>query len=145
MKKLIIVLLFTFCFSSCYYQKSELEFPKNQIKLFEVLKIDSIENTYIIYVKKYDTIRRIVSSKIEGKNNCNHQIIHGNFYNFKIKSLFDDRFFHKRDIAGIRYNGTIIKLSDSLENVIWDLYISENIHGLCYENPTLYSKTDSLH
>lgn len=143
MKKILFFSLFLI-FSSCFYKKSNYKLPNNQLNLFEVVKIDSIDDKYLIYAKRNDSIWKIVSSKNKVNNNCFNIIKKDDFYNFKIKSLFDDRFFQKRDIAGIRYNGTIIKLSDSLENVIWDLYISENIQGLCFINTSINTKLDTL-
>jgi hypothetical protein len=101
----------------------------NSDSTFEILKIDSIENVYVIYAKKRDSIVKIVSKR-NGLCNCN-PIVKGGFYDLQINSLFPKKFPQKRDIAGIKYNFTLIRLEDT-GGVIWDLFRTKNLNGLCF-------------
>lgn len=56
---------------------------------FKVVKIDSIETKYLIYVERNDSIFKIVTNKA-ASNKSNNQIQIGKRYSFHIKSYFDD-------------------------------------------------------
>ncbi len=100
---------------------------KNQ---FEIIKIDSIENVYLIYAKKGDSIVKIASKK--ETNVCINKIKKGDYYNLNIKSVFNSNFPQRRDLAGVNFNGTLIKLKE--QGVLWDLFISDDIKDLCVNN-----------
>lgn len=111
-------------------KKSEISTSDLQSKgQFEIVKIDSIENTYIVYARRNDSIVKIVSAK-ETIPSCN-SIKKGKFYALKLRSVFSPNFHQKLDIAGFKFNGTLIKIKG--ENTVWDLFITENMKGLCYE------------
>ena len=55
----------------------------------------------------------------------------GQFYNLKIKSVFSPNYHQKLDIAGVKYNGSMVKLEKD-NGIIWDLFVAENLRGLCY-------------
>ena len=97
---------------------------------FEILKIDSIQNVYLIYIKRNDSVFKVASDK-EINIKCK-SIQKGEFYNLKIKSVFSSNFHQKLDIAGFRFSGTLIKLKE--EGVIWDLFVSNNFKGICFKN-----------
>jgi hypothetical protein len=101
----------------------------NAERAFEILKIDSIENVYVIYAKRNDSTVKIVSER-DGLHNCN-PIVKGGFYDLQISSLLPMRFPQKRDLGGTRYNSTMIYLEDT-GGVIWDLFESDNLNGLCF-------------
>jgi hypothetical protein len=61
--------------------------------------------------------------------NCN-QIKVGDRYNLKINSFFSKNYPQKLDIKGFKVSNTIIKLEKN--GVIWDLFSSKNLKGLCY-------------
>lgn len=107
--------------------KKGTNYPKNS--MYKILKIDSIQNIYTIYAKKKELTFKIASKK-ETCVNCS-KIIIGKFYNFKLYSLFPPKANQKISISGIRYFGTIIPLEG--ENVIWDLFETGNLIGLCYK------------
>ena len=90
---------------------------------YKIIKIDSLQNTYIIYAKKQDSTFKIVSKK-NASDNC--IIIKINeYYNLKIKSLFPVDYYQKIQISAIKF-----KLEGN--GIVWDLFISENLNGLCY-------------
>jgi hypothetical protein len=94
---------------------------------FEIIKIDSIENVYLIYAKRNDSLVKIVSAK-EYESSCK-KITIGGKYELKISSIVY-QFPGKRHISGVKFNNTIVRMEGG--NVIWDLFISENIKGLCF-------------
>lgn len=95
---------------------------------YEIYKIDSLENLYIIYLKKSNSIFKVVSNKQNNKL-CN-LIKEGHLYDLKIKSVIPSNLSQKNHIAGFVYSGTLVKLKG--ENTVWDLFNSENLSGLCY-------------
>jgi hypothetical protein len=101
----------------------------NSDSTFEILKIDSIENVYVIYAKRNDSIVKIMSKK-NGLYNCN-PIIKGGFYDLQIRSHLPKYTYQKLDIGGTRYNSTTIYLEDT-GGVIWDLFVTDNLNGLCF-------------
>jgi hypothetical protein len=100
----------------------------NQSDKCEIIKIDSIDNIYLLYAKRNDSIVKIVSLKLKDMN-CN-QIKVGDRYNLKINSFFSKNYPQKLDIKGFKVSNTIIKLEKN--GVIWDLFSSKNLKGLCY-------------
>lgn len=102
--------------------------------LYQIYKIDSLENLYVIYLKKTNSIFKVVSDKQSNKI-CN-KIKVGQSYDLKIKSVIPSNLSQKNHIAGFMYSGTLVKLKG--ENTVWDLFVSENLTGLCY-NPDGYT------
>ena len=94
---------------------------------FEIMKIDSIENVYLIYAKRHDSLIKIVSAK-EKESDCQKIFIRGK-YELKISSIVYP-IPGKRHIAGVKFNNTIIRMEGG--NVTWDLFVSENLKGLCF-------------
>jgi hypothetical protein len=94
---------------------------------FEILNIDSVQSVYVIYAKRNDSTIKIVSRK-ENLNNC-EPILKGGSYEFEVESLLKYS-ASKRHIGGVKYNEILIKLEGG--NVIWDLFTTENLKGLCY-------------
>lgn len=97
---------------------------------FEIVKIDSIKNVYLIYAKRYDSLIKIVSAK-ERVSNC-EKIVIGGKYELNIISIVY-QIASKRHIAGVKFNDTIIKMEGG--SVIWDLFKSDNLKGLCILPP----------
>jgi hypothetical protein len=98
---------------------------------FKISNIDSVKSVYIIYATRNDSTIKIVSKK-ENVNKC-IVISKGNSYQLDVESLLKYS-AGKRHIGGVKYNGVLIKLEGG--NVIWDLFISENLNGLCYTSQT---------
>jgi hypothetical protein len=103
---------------------------------YKVYKIDSINNFYLIYAKKNDSLYKIVSKK-EGIGNCN-RIQEGKVYDFKLHARSENR-----TIDGIKIlpqNSLLVNCfsyDDSTKiclerDSINDLHYAENIKGLCF-------------
>lgn len=95
---------------------------------YKIIKIDSLENVYIIYAELNDNIYKIVSEK-QKLSKCN-PIEEDKFYNFKLKSAFPENFYQKRDKYGIKLFNTEIKLEN--DSIVWDIFLTKNLKGLCY-------------
>lgn len=134
MKTVIFSFAIMLLFLSCICKKNDmLTLKKQQINLyqndkFEIIKIDSIDNIYLLYAKRNDSVLKIVSLK-QNDINCN-EIKVGNKYNLKIESFFSKNYPQKLDIKGFKVSNTIIKLEKN--GVIWNLFSSKNFQGLCY-------------
>jgi len=130
MKHFFLILLATLITLSCKTSDVGKNKFSNKVKeKFEVLKIDSIETNYLIYVKRNDSIFKIASTK-KDTTSC-EKIRIGKSYTLKLKSVFPPNYYQKLDIAGIKFNGSMIKLEKG-DGVIWDLFVSENLNSLCY-------------
>jgi hypothetical protein len=99
---------------------------------FEIWRIDSVQSVFIIYAKRNDSIIKIVSKK-EMLNDCK-PIFKGQLYNLNVESLLKHT-SSKRHIGGVKYSGILVKLEGG--EVIWDLFVSEDLKGLCYNPSTL--------
>jgi len=118
---------------STYQQSSD----STNLNLYNVYKIDSINNFYLIYAKRGDSIYKIVSKK-ERNQYCDTIIKTNRKYEFKLHSQ--------------SYNPKTGKLDELLENSLLvscfyyddstkiclerdsinDLHYAENIKGLCF-------------
>jgi len=108
---------------------NETKSNKGKQKYFKILKIDSIQKVYVIYASKNDSTFKIVSAKKDSFAAC-VQIRKGKFYDLKIISIFPQNFYQKKDISNARFGGTLVKLEGN--DVVWDLFVCENLSGLCY-------------
>jgi hypothetical protein len=97
-----------------------------QPHLFEITRIDSVNNVYFIYASRNDSIVKIVSSKEYGLK-CECIVLKGK-YDLKIKSLLNG-LSGKRHVGGVMFEKTMIPLEG--DGVVWDLFICENMRGLC--------------
>lgn len=109
---------------------------------YQITKIDSIDNVYIIYALKFDTAYKILSLRVPLMK-CRLVSV-GNFYPLKLKSLFVRGFVdssgRKFDITpeavfrltGISYYGTTITIDEGAKNQKRDLFEATNLTGLCF-------------
>jgi len=99
--------------------------PSKLDTLYEVYKIDSINNHYLIYAV-FDSIKyKIVSKKVEAKSG--EEIKKGGHYHFKLLSLLLDYPITPGPRECIRVDkSTIICTEDSMPNI----YSALNIEGL---------------
>lgn len=129
------ILIFFLILVSCTAKNIHSQATKSESKtLYEVYAIDSINNYYLIYAKKNDTLFKIVSKK-QNDLKCKSISI-GRFYPFSLKS--------NSSLAPI-INGVKIaplnvdcyqfdintKICTEKHNGIYELYLPENISGLC--------------
>jgi hypothetical protein len=104
---------------------------------YQVIKIDSLENIYIIHAIKADSIYKILSHK-EYSLNCK-EIKLNEYYILDLKSLFMRGFNGKYDITpraidnlnGVQYFGTDIFIDNDIKNEVRDIFVASNLKGLC--------------
>lgn len=133
MKNKIIILLGVFCIACNTSYKTSVV----NKDLYNVYKIDSINDYYLIYAKKKENLFKIVSEK-DYTRNCDI-IKKGQEYNFKLNSLTSQ----SPTINGIKTAPVTIvnvmchefkkdtRICTDRENGIYDLYFAENVKGLC--------------
>jgi len=132
MKTVLLIILTTLaaCRSSKNYSSRQ-DLSKGDT--FMVTKIDSINNVYVIYARKRDTLYKIASIK-ENVDGC-HSIVPNSSYPFELESIVVKK-INGQDISpetilnlgGIDFHGTIIKFE---RDSILDLFQAKNIRGLC--------------
>jgi hypothetical protein len=130
MNNLLIIILITL---SCRTVNQELKIDKSDslsVTGYKISKIDSINEVYIIYAIRNDSIFKIVSEKENG--GCK-KIKKGHTYDLECQSLITG-VSGKLHIAGVKFNGTLIKLEGG--KVVWDLFYCENLKGLCLVKKT---------
>lgn len=96
---------------------------------YKIVEIDSTKNLYIYYAKRNDSIFKLLSKKTDN-NNCSKSIKENEVYTLKFRSIFSANFSQKTEISQFEFDGSYIKLGTN--ESVWDLYVSENINGLCY-------------
>lgn len=136
MRKIALNTFLILIMVSCNCNKASISNPqivkenvKTDTHTYEVVKLDSIESVYLIYGKKNDSIFKIASSKNKTVNCL--PIKQGDRLDLKLKSSFREKFYQRRDIAGVNYNGVLIRF-DKTDGVVWDLFTTEDLKGLCY-------------
>jgi hypothetical protein len=130
MKKILIVSLL-FLVMSCV----------GKTKLFSgyeyrILNIVAIDSTYLIYAERTDVsipntaIIKIASAK--SPNTCKKRNVLriNNIYKLNVKSVFSSGIGLKSNLRGTDFNGTYISLKE--DNVKHDLFVSDDIEGICY-------------
>jgi ABC-type lipopolysaccharide export system ATPase subunit len=126
-----LTLLFALLLICCKTNKNTVQNKNYSSGKFIVSKIDSINNYYIIHLKKEDSIFRIIS-KNENIKKC-YEIKNNNEYALKLNSIYKDRLAVMK-----KYNiNKFIKwgIDDSLKinsDSIKYYYTSQNIKGRCY-------------
>ncbi|WP_345989650.1 hypothetical protein AAEU33_18895 [Chryseobacterium sp. Chry.R1] len=132
MKKIIFVVVVSFVLYACGVK------PQSTASYnYRITKIDSIENTYLVYAEKVDinikntAIIKIASAK--AKTNCDRKNLITVDKNYKLKpiSLYPKNLV-SHNLRGITYNGTLVPF-DRDYNIKKDLFITENLKGLCYK------------
>lgn len=134
-----IILLLSILFVSC--GKSSLMNKENDLKLtsYKVYKIETINDYYLIYASKNDSLFKIVSKKDLSALNCS-KIRLNNYYNFKLHSRRENA----PVINGVKMdpvNYLVIncykydkdtEICIDAKNGIFDLYYADNVKGLCF-------------
>lgn len=130
MKKKLTI-LFALLIICCKPTKNTVQNKNYSTGKFIVSKIDSINNYYIIHLKKEDSIFRIISKK-ENTKRC-HDIKNNNEYILELNSVYKNRLaimkkynFNKSIKWGI--DDSLKINSDSIKYY----YTSQNIKGHCY-------------
>jgi hypothetical protein len=103
---------------------------------YKVYKIDSINNWYLIYARKGDSLYKIVSKKMSIEN-CNRIRIHKS-YEFRCHScIYGDKIAEKTILPQYTLLVTCFSFDDSTNiclerDSINDLHYADNIKGLCF-------------
>jgi hypothetical protein len=98
-------------------------------QLFYISKIDSIGKVYLFYLKRGDSIFKVMSKEQDVKK-CK-PIKVGDLYYMKINSWFlPEEFYVKQRASAIVFNEQMIKIER--DSVVSDLFTSENIIGKYY-------------
>jgi hypothetical protein len=96
---------------------------------FNIVKLDSINNLYIVYAKKGDDYYKILSEKLLKKISNRKKIKLYKNYDLDVISIVPDTSKISLHLSGVLYKNTeIIFEKDS----IWDLYKSPQLKGLYY-------------
>jgi hypothetical protein len=129
MKTYLILSLIGILSISCYVKKIN---GTNDFNLYKVNKIDSINNYYILYVKRNDSLFKVVSKK-QINTNCKSVHIHKS-YDFKL------------NLMKLSINGNNVSVPNNLdiqcfqfdektticnEPNVYGLYFTESLNGLC--------------
>lgn len=130
---LIFVLVFAFCTAQKAVKHSAPESPQS---LYKIIRIDSVNNYYLIYARHKDTLFKVVSKK-EGSSGCK-QINAGGEYPLNPKSLLiplkigditiDRKSVDHLSCFTFENNTPICLEGDSIR----DLHFSEKLRGLSF-------------
>lgn len=103
---------------------------------YSVFKIDSINNYYLIYAKRNDSLFKIISEK-QSVEKCNSIKVNKK-YLFKLHSIWNREEHVGNSNVSLKYNNYIncIQLNENTEicierDSINDLNYADNIKGLC--------------
>ena len=110
-----------------FHIQSSLEFALN-IDKYYVVKVDSLQNFYLVYLKKANSDYKVVSEKIEVRDEC-EKIKTGDFLSLSLKSIVPDTSKISYKVDGVLYKGTEF---DFERDSILDIYEADELTGLCY-------------
>jgi len=97
---------------------------------YEVIKLDSVNQFYLVYLERNDSVFKVLSKK-EGTINC-QSIQIGKDYDFKLTSWFKPEEIHLRlRMAGVKIENTYIAIERD-SSIVSDLFTTENLIGKCY-------------
>jgi hypothetical protein len=122
-KNLIISYSIMILILSCKSNKVINNEAKDFLK-YKIIKIDSINNVYVIHAKENGLYYKILSLKNNNKLSSNKKIKQGNKYNFKLISLDVPMY-----VDGLDFHGEAISIE---RDSIYDLHISNNLKGLYF-------------
>lgn len=108
---------------------------------FEVYKIDSIDNFYLVYAKKDGWGYKILSEKSNVKQ-CKKLVSLNEKFDFKLRSAKEVtvgagdsiRNVYLFNVSCLVYNDTTEICIEHKEGLIAGLFIADNIKGLCLQN-----------
>lgn len=110
--------------SLCYlYEPQSILQMALNVKMHQVIKVDTLERGYIIYSVKNDSIFKILSARSKPSRKC-EKIKVGAYYDFKLKLAK-----YSVHMDSLLYKEQKIKFE---KNSINDLFFSEHLIGLCY-------------
>ncbi len=139
-KLMLLLIVISGCIHSRVTQSDSNQQQKiisNNDSLYKIYKIDSINNYYLIYAKRQDTLYKIVSKK-EIIPNCIHVRV-GEEYMLLLSSIWTKKIMigNVNASPSVIPHVTCLGFDDSTEiclerDSINDLHYAENIKGLCF-------------
>lgn len=96
--------------------------------LFTVMKIDSLQNFYVIIAKKGSSYYKIVSEKKAKSEDC-AEIKICNHLEFNLKSIIDTTKISYK-VEGVLFKEVEFEFE---RDSILDIYESDNLRGLCFQ------------
>lgn len=143
---MILIYLAISIISTCYYPSENLYsakensshafFLKNDTVNYNIKKLDSLDNFYIIYATKDDWTYKIVSEK--DSNSCIELISVGKSYSFNLQNAKERISAYALNVDCIIYNDTTKICIEKNDRMIAALFEASNLKGLCFIN----SKTE---
>ncbi|HCF63647.1 MAG TPA: hypothetical protein DEU93_05355 [Chitinophagaceae bacterium] len=101
---------------------------KDSSNIFEIIGIDSIQNIYVILARRNELVYKVVS--FQDSSECTNKIKKGNYYNLLLNSVFPENYLSKDRISSVRYGDVKVPLGGD-KNVVWDLFSTPNLKGIC--------------
>jgi hypothetical protein len=134
----ILIILFCSC-KSLYPKRHKVEFVNKQNE-YRIDKIDSVNNWYLFYASKRDSLYKIVVRKNMNYSDCKRKLRVGKYYDLLLQSTFN---------KPLVINGTEIVVMNPLDvnchsfdeetyicidpkKGIYDLYYTTDVIGMCY-------------
>ncbi|MFA5044312.1 MAG: hypothetical protein WC542_00080 [Paludibacter sp.] len=138
MKTKYLVLVFVIFCISCSQTKNiaTIESNENNVLLYKIIKIKSIDSCYVIYAQRNDSIFKIISDKDSRYSNY-RKIRTNSKYNLYLTRIFPTDSLFGISIApnlgvkgmGVKGGGIV-----SVEKISHNsLYMAHNLHGLCIQ------------
>lgn len=112
----------------------KVNFTNDSLRNYIVTNIDTISYRFnnIVYLKRNDTIYKVVSKK-EIVEPCEKLLVN-NQYKLKLKSTRPKMILNYLDIHGrVMYKKEVVFFERG-SGILWDLYITPYLRGLCYQN-----------
>lgn len=124
---LLFLFIFLFCWSCKVPKKAFL--TASQGEIYQISKIDSIDNVYLVYAMRNDSTFKVISKK-EQNIQCT-QVRIGSNYSLSLESWFlPEEFYVKNRITGVKFENVLITVER--DSVVGDIFITKNLKGLCY-------------
>lgn len=121
-----------------YDRNSQNLFLKDSDTLYRIVKIDSLNQFYIVYARYENTVFKIISKKDSLYGN--ELIRLGAKYKLTLKSLLNINEMDILDIHICRIENTEFRLEN--DSVLWDLFITKELKGLSYQ-PIMKNEIDT--
>lgn len=144
MKYLITIIFSSFVLSCSIFKKgytytepripTKKDFDTLLLAQYQLIRIDTstYKHNNIFYFKKNDSIFKIATKK-EILQPC-ELLIKNNFYSLKLKGIRPKMILNYLDIGGVMMYGREPVRFERDSGVIWNVYITTYIRGLCYQN-----------
>lgn len=134
---LIITVLFSCKSTSTHCSKNGFHFANND---YRIDKIDSINNWYLFYASRQDSLFKIVIEKGDGAKKCKQKVKVGGVYNLLLESILNKPLIidgkkivvmNPMDVSCRSFDEQTYICIDPKKG-IYDLYYTKNIVDRCY-------------